>query len=83
MPRQLDSPSPRLALFCLCALLVVSAACNRGPSQPGASSAQSSVKRYAFKGKVVSVDKNAKTANIDNDPIPGFMDPMVMPYTIK
>ncbi|MGA7514616.1 MAG: SCO family protein, partial [Candidatus Sulfotelmatobacter sp.] len=53
-----------------------SAACNRGPSQP-------SVKRFAFKGKVMSVDKNARTANIDNEPIPGFMDAMVMPYTIK
>jgi protein SCO1 len=31
----------------------------------------------------MSVDKNARTANIDNEPIPGFMDPMVMPYTIK
>ncbi len=72
----LNSPSSRLALFCLCALLVFSAACNRGPSQP-------SVKRFAFKGKVMSVDKNARTANIDNEPIPGFMDAMVMPYTIK
>jgi protein SCO1/2 len=32
---------------------------------------------------VISVDKNAGTANIDNEPIAGFMDPMVMPYTIK
>jgi protein SCO1 len=69
--------SQRLALFSLCALLVVAAACNRAPK------VQSSAKRYAFKGKVVSVDKNARTANIDNEPIPGFMDPMVMPYTIK
>ncbi|MFZ0952793.1 MAG: SCO family protein [Candidatus Sulfotelmatobacter sp.] len=76
MPMNLNSPSSRLALFCLCALLVFSAACNRGPSQP-------SVKRFAFKGKVMSVDKNARTANIDNEPIPGFMDAMVMPYTIK
>jgi protein SCO1 len=72
----LNSPSSRLALFCLCALLVLSAACNRGPSQP-------SVKHFAFKGKVMSVDKNARTANIDNEPIAGFMDAMVMPYTIK
>jgi protein SCO1/2 len=68
--------SQRLALFSLCVLLLVSTACNRGPSQP-------SVKRFAFKGKVISVDKNARTANIDNEPIPGFMDPMVMSYTIK
>src|SRR5580700_12253701 len=77
-----NSPQ-RLALFSLCVLLVLSAACNRTPSQPAATNAQSSAKRYAFKGKVMSVDKNARTANIDNEPIPGFMDPMVMPYTIK
>ena len=75
--------SHRLALFSFCALLVFSAACDRTPSQPAATNAQSSAKRYAFKGKVMSVDKNARTANIDNEPIPGFMDPMVMPYPIK
>src|SRR6204780_5113058 len=74
--------SRRFALFFLCALLSFSAACNRGPS-PGAANAQSSAKRYAFKGKVLSIDKNARTANIDNEPVAGFMDPMVMPYTIK
>ncbi|MFZ0143708.1 MAG: SCO family protein [Candidatus Sulfotelmatobacter sp.] len=83
MPMNPNSLSPRLALFCLCALLVVSAACNRAPSGPGATNAQSGVKRFAFKGKVMSVDKNSRTANIDNEPIAGFMDAMVMPYTIK
>jgi protein SCO1/2 len=84
MPLNLNSPTPRVALFCLCALLLVlPTACNRGPSQPGATNVQSGTKRYAFKGKVVSIDKNARTANIDNEPVPGFMDPMVMPYTIK
>jgi Cu/Ag efflux protein CusF len=39
--------------------------------------------RYALKGKVVSVDKNAGTANIDNEPIAGFMDEMMMAYTFK
>ncbi len=43
----------------------------------------SGTKRYPFKGKVVSIDKNSATANIDNEPIAGFMDPMVMPYTFK
>jgi len=31
----------------------------------------------------MSVDKNAGAANIDNEPIAGFMDPMVMSYTFK
>jgi protein SCO1/2 len=83
MPANLNSPPLRLARLCLCALLAFSAACNRQESGPGDSTAQSGAKRYALKGNVVSVDKNAGTANIDNEPIPGFMDRMVMPYTIK
>jgi protein SCO1 len=31
----------------------------------------------------MSVDKNSGMANIDNEPIAGFMDPMVMPYSFK
>jgi len=65
---------PWLALFCLCSLAVFSLACNRGAG---------SAKRYALKGKVVSIDKNAGTANIDSEAIPGFMEAMIMPYTIK
>lgn len=59
-------------------ILAVGLACNRS-----ATTAEQSAKRYALKGKVVSIDKNAGTANIDNEAIPGFMDAMVMPYTIK
>ena len=60
-----------------CLLLVFSLAlapaCNRARN----------AKRYAFTGKVVSVDRNAGTANVDGEAIPGFMEAMVMPYTIK
>jgi protein SCO1 len=59
-------------------LMAVGLACNRSEKL-----AEQSAKRYVLKGKVVSVDKNAGTVNIDNEPIPGFMDSMVMPYTIK
>jgi protein SCO1/2 len=68
-----------LVLIGLCALLGLSVACNRGNSQ----GEHSRAKRYSLKGKVVSVDKNAGTANIDNEPIAGFMGAMVMPYNIK
>jgi Cu/Ag efflux protein CusF len=78
-----NSFSSCLALFCLCAALTFPAACSRGTSQPAATTASSAAKRYAFKGKVISIDKQAGTASIDNEPIPGFMDPMVMPYTIN
>lgn len=59
-------------------ILAVGLACNRS-----ATTAEQSAKRYALKGKVVSIDKNAGTANIDNEPIAGFMDAMVMSYTVK
>jgi protein SCO1/2 len=82
MPNRFASFSPRPAFFFLFALLAFSVACNGGASEPGAPSSPTA-KRYSLKGRVISVDKNARTANIDNDPIPGFMDSMIMPYTIK
>jgi protein SCO1 len=64
-----------VAQLCLTALLSFSVSCTRAPNtQP---------KRYSLTGTVISVDKNAGTANIDNDPIKGFMEKMVMPYTIE
>src|ERR1700728_682024 len=66
----------RLTLFFLSTLFTLCAACSHNPPQTAA-------KRYPFKGKVISVDKNAGTANIDNEPIAGFMDAMIMPYTSK
>jgi len=70
-----------LALICLSTLLAFSAACNRGASS--ASHTQGGTKRYALKGKVISISKQAGNASIYNEPIAGFMDPMAMPYTIK
>ncbi len=61
------------ACFLLVFSLALAPACNRARN----------AKRYAFKGKVVSVDRNAGTANVDGEAIPGFMEAMVMPYTIK
>ncbi len=60
--------------FLLLFSLALGLACNRGASN---------AKRYALRGKVVSIDKNAGTANIDSEAIPGFMEAMVMPYTFK
>jgi len=83
MSTQLHRSAQKLALFCLGALLAFSAACNRGPAQPSTANTSTATKRYALKGKVISIDKPAGTANIDNQPISGFMDAMVMPYPIK
>jgi protein SCO1/2 len=82
MPLKLNSSSPHLALLCLFALLIPSTSCNRGSSQPSPANLQPA-KRYELKGKVVTVDRQAGTASINNEPIAGFMDAMVMPYPIK
>lgn len=81
MPGDHNSSSRSTVLFCLCFLLALSTACNR--STPPVSQTQGGTKRYALKGKVISVNKQAGNASIYNDPIPGFMDPMAMPYAIK
>jgi protein SCO1 len=40
-------------------------------------------KRYPFTGRVVSIDTQDKSAVIDGDNIPGFMEAMAMSYKIK
>lgn len=70
-----------LSPWCLL-LLIGPAACSREKPEPIKANSPAAAKRYDFKGKVVSIDKNAGAANIDTEPIPGFMDAMVMSYTI-
>ena len=50
------------------AVTLVLSAC--GPSKKAS---DSSSKRYSVKGKVVSVDKQSHTVNVDAEAIPGFM----------
>jgi protein SCO1 len=71
------------AILILLTVLLACSACNRGKSAPNNAATQAGAKRYAFKGQVMSVDKNIATANIENENIPGFMAPMVMPYSFK
>ena len=69
-----------LILFCLTVLT----SCNKPPSQtPAATPPQSAAKRYHLTGRVRSTDKRGNAVNIDGDAIPGFMDAMTMPYTVK
>jgi Cu/Ag efflux protein CusF len=83
MNNPLNLTSSRLVLFCLCVFLAFSVACSHGKPPASTAISPSSAKRYSLKGKVISVDKNAGTANINNEPIADFMDTMIMPYTIK
>jgi protein SCO1 len=73
-----------LSALLLCGLTVFSIACKRSASAPAASSQNSAaVKRYHFQGKIVSVDAQAGTAEVDGDEIPGFMGAMTMSYEIR
>jgi protein SCO1/2 len=41
------------------------------------------LKRYPFTGRVISIDTDGKSATVQNDLIPGVMDPMAMTYKFK
>jgi protein SCO1 len=57
------------------------AACQKSPTQTPQASANA--KRYALRGKVVSVDKAKKKAKIEHEEIPGFMERMTMDFPIR
>lgn len=62
------------AVFILLGIFLISAGCNPKPAQPS--------QRFHLHGKVVSVDVGDRSAAIDHDAIPGFMDAMTMSYSI-
>ena len=71
--------NPKTQLRFLIALILattVLSSCNRTPKNP-------TQKRYPFTGRVVSIDNQEKSAVIDGDNIPGFMEAMAMSYKIK
>ena len=71
-----------LVLLCISATLLSS--CNRAAQPPvETTQAGSQAKRHRLKGKVVSVDKQAKMVNVDAEAIPDFMGAMTMPYSVK
>lgn len=68
-----------LSLFLLSILLFT--ACQK--SETSNQNASGEAKRYKLKGKIVSVDKAAKKAEIAHEEIPGFMAAMTMKFAIK
>ena len=57
------------------------AACQKAETDQQNASAEA--KRYPIKGRVVSVDKANKKAQIEHEEIPGYMDKMTMNFPIK
>jgi protein SCO1 len=73
----------RLLLFSSLAAVILLSGCRSTP-QPGADpAADSSVKVYKLRGRVVSTDAAKGQVTLDHDAIPGFMDAMTMPYKLK
>lgn len=66
-----------LILFLLSVLLFT--ACQKAEEKPVASA---DAKRYPLKGKVVSVDRAKKKAEIDHEEVPGFMPKMTMSFPV-
>jgi protein SCO1 len=58
--------------------VIIFTACGAPAEKP----ASENVKRYPMKGKVISVDREAKKAKIDHEEIPGFMERMTMTFPI-
>lgn len=68
--------------FLLFSLIVFTfAACQKPATQTQTASAEA--KHYPLRGKVVSVDKANKKATVAHEAIPGYMDAMTMPFSIK
>jgi protein SCO1/2 len=63
-----------LLLFC-----VVVSACQPKTQPPKAATGR----RYELKGKVVRVEKDRHQVVLDHEEIPGYMEAMIMPYTLK
>lgn len=61
------------------AAFIVTTACT--PANTGSSAAEP--KRYELRGKVISVDRAGKKAEIDHEAIPGFMPRMTMTFPVR
>ena len=54
------------------------------PAAPApAATAEQIGHRYKMTGVVISIDKSSSEVTVDSESIPGFMDAMTMPYTVK
>ena len=64
------------ALVVAASLLIMLAACNKPAAAP-------QVKRFHLKGRIVLIDAANNSLTIAHEAIPGFMDAMTMPYSVK
>jgi protein SCO1 len=69
----------------LCALATCTGCHSSYPASTSApvASSNTEVKQYKLRGVVVSTDSSKGVVTVDSEAIPGYMDAMTMPYTLK
>lgn len=67
-------------LFVLLSLALLSACTDREQPKPLSEPGE---KLYAVRGVILSRDTERNTLNVDHEAIPGFMEAMVMDYTVR
>jgi len=67
---------------CLVILIAALSASMAGCTRSAPSPASEQTKRYHLVGRVVSIDPQQATLNVDGQEIPGFMAAMTMPYPV-
>jgi protein SCO1/2 len=70
-----------LAVLVACVLTAVSGC--HGTSVPATAATNSGTKQYHVRGVVVSTNAAKGEVTLDTEAIPGFMDAMTMPYTLR
>ncbi|HTX41403.1 MAG TPA: SCO family protein [Acidobacteriaceae bacterium] len=76
-------PSARISTAALLAAVLYLSGCHSGPKASGAAAGQATAKTYPIRGIVVSSDAKTGIVTVDTEAIPGYMQAMTMPYTLK
>lgn len=58
------------------------AGCSKQATEQPSAKLAANVKRYHLVGKIISINRDQNTINVDGQDIPGFMSAMVMPYPV-
>ena len=66
-------------VFAFVLLVLILTSCGK----PVAKEVSATAKHFTLRGKVISVDRAAKTATVEHGDIPGYMDAMTMPFPVR
>ncbi len=73
----------RIFTAAILAAVLYLAGCHAGQKASGAGTQQAGAKTYPIRGIVVSSDAKTGEVTVDTEAIPGYMEAMTMPYTLK